>query len=56
MGRVLCILRRHRRGPAQFDERGRFRICDRCGKFEGSNRMGPDGYDEMPPPVIGGTA
>lgn len=55
MGRVLCILRRHKWGQVQIDERGRFRVCDRCGKFEGSAKMGPDGYDEMPPQVIGGT-
>lgn len=55
MGRILCLLRRHKWGPLQTDERRQYRVCDRCGKFEGSSKMGPDGYDEMPPQVIGGT-
>ena len=56
MGRILCFFRKHTWGPLQLDERRPYRVCDRCGRFQGSSKMGPDGYDEMPPQVIGGTA
>lgn len=56
MGRVLCMLRRHQWGPVQLDARRPYRICERCGKFEGSGKNGPDGYDGVPPQVIGGSS
>jgi hypothetical protein len=49
MGRILCLLGRHSWGPSKTDEAGPYRTCTRCGKFEKSSRIGPDGYDGMPP-------
>lgn len=56
IGRVLCLLHRHSWGPFQTDEEGPYRTCVRCGTFWNSHRLGPDGYDSMPPqlPDAGG--
>ncbi len=56
MGRVLCLLHLHLWGAQQVDEAGPFQICSRCGKVRGSSKLGPDGYDPMPPtlPDAGG--
>ena len=49
MGRVLCFLRRHAWGPPKSDEAGPYRTCTRCHRVENSRRLGPGGYDGMPP-------
>jgi hypothetical protein len=54
MGRVLCLLHRHSWGPQQVDEAGPFQTCTRCRKVRGSRKLGPDGYDRMPPPMPDG--
>ena len=54
MGRLLCLLQRHAWGPPKQDETGPFQVCTRCGKVRGSSKVGPDGYDRMPPPLPGG--
>jgi hypothetical protein len=53
MGRLLCLLHLHSWGPQQVDEAGPFRTCGRCGKVRGSHKLGPEGYDAMPPDVPG---
>jgi hypothetical protein len=50
MGRLLCLLHRHAWGAFKSDEAGPYRTCTRCHKFWNSRRLGPDGYDRMPPP------
>jgi hypothetical protein len=55
VGRLLCLLRRHSWGPFTSDEAGPYRTCTRCGKFWNSHRLGPDGYDRMPPTPPGGS-
>jgi hypothetical protein len=54
MGRVLCVLHLHLWGPQQVDEAGPFQTCTRCRKVRGSRKLGPDGYDRMPPPMPDG--
>lgn len=51
MGRLLCVLHLHSWGPRQMDEAGPYQSCTRCGKIRGSSKLGPDGYDAMPPPM-----
>jgi hypothetical protein len=51
MGRLLCLLQRHSWGPQQTDEAGPFQVCKRCRKVRGSHKLGPEGYDPMPPPM-----
>jgi hypothetical protein len=51
--RILCLLQLHAWGPQKMDEAGRFQTCSRCGKYRGSSKLGPDGYDAMPPEVPG---
>jgi hypothetical protein len=54
MGRLLCLLRRHSWGSIRSDEAGPFHTCTRCQKVKGSERLGPNGYDSMPPNYPGG--
>ncbi len=54
MGRILCFLHRHAWGEVRHDEAGPFQTCVRCRKVRGSGRLGPGGYDAMPPQVPGG--
>jgi hypothetical protein len=51
MGRLLCLLRRHAWGPVKTDEAGPYQTCTRCQKVRNSRRIGPGGYDAMPPQV-----
>ena len=53
MGRLFCLLHLHSWGPPKQDEAGPFQTCHRCGKVRGSSKLGPDGYDAMPPEVPG---
>ena len=56
MGQILCFLRRHSWGEMKVDEAGPYQTCVRCRKVKGSSRVGPSGYDSMPPqtPAAGG--
>ena len=54
MGRLLCFVHRHDWGVAKSDEAGPYRTCTRCDKVQGSGRLGPSGYDRMPPNSPGG--
>ena len=51
MGRLLCLLHRHAWGAVKSDEAGPYQTCIRCNKVRNSHRLGPDGYDAMPPQV-----
>lgn len=51
MGRLLCLLHLHAWGPVKQDEAGPYRTCTRCGSVRGSGKLGPDGYDRIPPPM-----
>jgi hypothetical protein len=54
MGRLLCFVHRHSWGAFKTDEAGPYRTCTRCGKFWNSHKLGPGGYDGMPPNTPGG--
>ena len=54
MGRILCLVHRHAWGEMKTDEAGPYQTCVRCHKVKGSGRIGPNGYDSMPPQVPSG--
>jgi hypothetical protein len=47
----MCLLHLHSWGPHQVDEAVSFQTCTRCRKVRGSSKLGPEGYDPMPPPI-----
>jgi hypothetical protein len=51
MARLLCLLNRHAWTDVKTDEAGPYQTCTRCHKVRNSHRLGPGGYEAMPPQV-----